>query len=503
MTSNIIWAVAEFIDKVCEDVDFSSHPLILEVFFGAWKRFLGVDLHRSGQDILRIGSQLSSLTYKLLLRSLLRKTTHDIVSRMGGPSIIVAYFLAFIEDFTQQMKSINTRPAYGDLLLQQTLFNLVHLLQFSSFRDGVALKIAIRKITAVLKWLIEDLERLPPAQRPRLPSTNDSSMHKVRLSGVIRVYYDLIGQCPWSETYYPAMDVFRLGILEKLRSSLHEDIFSADLWDEEHLFTFDAFISSLGQEASTFPRMRRHMQSILHLPSNQHHQSIWRRFDEMFELTVNTHAEAERLVDCYFGLCARPSCKQSPEHGVKLKLCSACRVSHYCSVECQKIDWTQGNHRSLCLLFQLSGSTHPLIRTNDATGIAYLASLENVWRDVNHYHSRAQTALSTHRLQFPSTDGSTSTSGLFVIQITMFEDSPATNFKVKDLVDFPHLFGTESWFTVIEPRLRTFMAKKNLPEYLCVFSLPLIGSHLDLLSPLQVITISGKLSEKVKHANGE
>ncbi|KAJ8516802.1 hypothetical protein ONZ45_g5939 [Pleurotus djamor] len=394
MTSNIIWAVAEFIDKVCEDVDFSSHPLILEVFFGAWKRFLGVDLHRSVQDILRIGSQLSSLTYKLLLRSLLRKTTHDIVSRMGGPSIIVAYFLAFIEDFTQQMKSINTRPAYGDLLLQQTLFNLVHLLQFSSFRDGVVLKIAIRKITAVIKWLIEDLERLPPAQRPRLPSTNDSSMHKVRLSGVIRVYYDLIGQCPWSETYYPAMDVFRLGILEKLRSSLHEDIFSADLWDEEHLFTFDAFISSLGQEASTFPRMRRHMQSILHLPSNQHHQSIWRRFDEMFELTVNTHAEAERRVNCYFGLCARPS-------------------------------------------------------------------------------------------------------------ITMFEDSPATNFKVKDLVDFPHLFGTESWFTVIEPRLRTFMAKKNLPEYLCVFSLPLIGSHLDLLSPLQVITISGKLSEKVKHANGE
>ena len=70
----------------------------LWVFFGAWKRFLGVDLHRSGQDILRIGSQLSSLTYKLLLRSLLRKTTHDIVSRMGGPSIIVAYFLAFIED---------------------------------------------------------------------------------------------------------------------------------------------------------------------------------------------------------------------------------------------------------------------------------------------------------------------------------------------------------------------------------------------------------------------
>ncbi|KAJ8480725.1 hypothetical protein ONZ45_g15557 [Pleurotus djamor] len=502
MVFNNIWAVAQFIKNVSNDVDFSSYPLILETFYQAWKKYIGIDVYQSDLGILQLASKLNSLMYTHLSKSLFGKTQHDVVSRMDGPSTIVAYYLALVENITDQMKSNHTRPAYGDLLLQQTLFNFIHILQFNSFRDGVALKFTIRKLTSILKWLIEDLERFPPAQRNSLPRNADTlSVPNVRVSGVVVAYYDLIARCYYTGGYYPAMDILRLGIVEKLRTGLHEHVVSPDLWDEEYLKSFDSFVCMLAQEGSVFPRMRRYMRPILHLPSNTHHESSWRTFDNLYDHSVEPFAQAKDMADTLFTFCARPLCQQKPEHGIKLKLCSACRVSRYCSIECQKIDWNQGHHRSLCLLFQLSGSTHPFIRTNDATGIGYLAQYENFWRAANNYHTRAHTALSTHRSQSASTNFSTC--DLFVIQTTMFETSPIVHFQVKDLADFPHLFGNESWTQIIEPRLRKFMAKRKIPEYLCVFSLPLIGTHLDLFSPLQAIIVSGMLSERVKRANGE
>ena len=41
------------------------------------------------------------------------------------------------------------------------------------------------------------------------------------------------------------------------------------------------------------------------------------------------------------------SCKRRRVEGQKLQVCSGCRVAHYCSEVCQKLDWKM-NHKKVC-----------------------------------------------------------------------------------------------------------------------------------------------------------
>ena len=66
-------------------------------------------------------------------------------------------------------------------------------------------------------------------------------------------------------------------------------------------------------------------------------QALLREFLE--ETDVDSDDELEDTGDCAY-------CHHKPEKGVELKKCSRCRVTHYCSVNCQKDDWAF--HRFAC-----------------------------------------------------------------------------------------------------------------------------------------------------------
>ena len=51
--------------------------------------------------------------------------------------------------------------------------------------------------------------------------------------------------------------------------------------------------------------------------------------------------------------CARLACtnlRNALQEGRRNKVCSACRMVHYCSVPCQKADWKE--HKAGCRVFQ-------------------------------------------------------------------------------------------------------------------------------------------------------
>ena len=57
------------------------------------------------------------------------------------------------------------------------------------------------------------------------------------------------------------------------------------------------------------------------------------------EADIDSDDDLEDTGDCAY-------CHHKPEKGVELKKCSRCRVTHYCSVNCQKEDWAF--HRFAC-----------------------------------------------------------------------------------------------------------------------------------------------------------
>ena len=59
-------------------------------------------------------------------------------------------------------------------------------------------------------------------------------------------------------------------------------------------------------------------------------QALLREFLE--ETNVDSDDDLEDTCDCAY-------CHHKPEKGVELKKSSRCRVTHYCSVNCQKDDW--------------------------------------------------------------------------------------------------------------------------------------------------------------------
>lgn len=56
-------------------------------------------------------------------------------------------------------------------------------------------------------------------------------------------------------------------------------------------------------------------------------------------------------------VCDNRDCqrKASDDTGTTFKRCRRCRMMHYCSKRCQKIDWNKYNHRSLCFEYPLHG----------------------------------------------------------------------------------------------------------------------------------------------------
>ena len=71
--------------------------------------------------------------------------------------------------------------------------------------------------------------------------------------------------------------------------------------------------------------------------SLEEEQALLREFLE--ETDVDSDDDLEDTGDCAY-------CHHKPEKGVELKKCSRCRVTHYCSVNCQKDDWAF--HRFAC-----------------------------------------------------------------------------------------------------------------------------------------------------------
>ena len=49
------------------------------------------------------------------------------------------------------------------------------------------------------------------------------------------------------------------------------------------------------------------------------------------------------------------SCRVCGESLRPLKLCSMCKSVHYCSRECQKLDWRDGGHKDECKEIQEEG----------------------------------------------------------------------------------------------------------------------------------------------------
>ncbi|KAF7321894.1 hypothetical protein MKEN_00711600 [Mycena kentingensis (nom. inval.)] len=51
--------------------------------------------------------------------------------------------------------------------------------------------------------------------------------------------------------------------------------------------------------------------------------------------------------------CSNLQCLNITPNNVA-KRCSGCKVLHYCSKDCQRIDWKEGNHRAFCDMYGLS-----------------------------------------------------------------------------------------------------------------------------------------------------
>ena len=58
-------------------------------------------------------------------------------------------------------------------------------------------------------------------------------------------------------------------------------------------------------------------------------------------------------------VCKR--CGEAPDEATKFLLCSVCRGVHYCSVECQRVDWKLGHKKDCQVLVAMNkafGSGH-------------------------------------------------------------------------------------------------------------------------------------------------
>lgn len=64
--------------------------------------------------------------------------------------------------------------------------------------------------------------------------------------------------------------------------------------------------------------------------------------DDCSVKSSNTNATGKNVRSC--ACCGKVNAKEAP---VKLKICSRCKTTYYCSAECQKVDWHYG-HKHKC-----------------------------------------------------------------------------------------------------------------------------------------------------------
>ncbi|KAJ8495201.1 hypothetical protein ONZ45_g12962 [Pleurotus djamor] len=457
------------------------HDPLRSCVYELWQRFIPIHLEPTdaGQYLVR---ELSSALVSIFVMVDHDRGVTSFIDKCHGPLVFVELLLADLEMTYQQAKEDRGQTSDVYECFLQSLRTILGALGSRSFRKlsvDVPVPTLVRRLTAVTKWTLKDCQRHIQKRRP--------SAEVLRAIDIVVVLYcQFIFWCPATTDHLPWLDALRSGIVPTLRLRLppneyipHDNTEAAE-WTNRTCLS----LVSLSIHLPAVFRYTRRLYSPSLVPS----LLPWNKLNTVLRAQLKNdegYCEIGRIID----KCA--TCKARPEDA-RLQVCSACHVIKYCSSACQRRD--RSNHRFACDLLQLSGSTHPFIRSNNAKGLIMLAHQESAFRHRATYSLTAGGAISTHLLQHPD--------DMPVIHYTTHASSKRISVNFQS--DFPGIFNNHAFR---DPAfLRTFKelylssngnGKGGVrPPHFVVISLVLnsmLDQTLEVLSPLEALAICGIL----------